>query len=162
MTSMSGRPGGLAMPCATSMRNPSMPRSSQNRSVFSRSSNDLGVVPVQVGLLGVEEVQVPLAGIAVGLDDRVHAGPPKIDTQLFGGWAPAGPAAVAEDVALALVAARAGGQRGLKPGVCAELVWLGTRSIVTLMPSACAASVKPSQRVEPPNSGSTSRGSATS
>jgi len=39
---MSGSPGGLAMPCATSMRNPSTPRSSQNRSVFSRSSKISG------------------------------------------------------------------------------------------------------------------------
>ena len=37
-------------------------------------------------------------------------------------------------------------------------MWLGTRSIVTLMPSACAASISRSSAAIPPNSGSTSRG----
>ena len=45
---------------------------------------------------------------------------------------------------------------------CAELVWLGTRSMVILMPRSCAASMSRSSASIPPNSGSTSRGSATS
>ncbi len=63
-TCASGRPDGLAIPCATSMRKPSTPCSSQKRSVFSTSSKTSRVVLVQIGLLCVEEVQIPLAGSA--------------------------------------------------------------------------------------------------
>ena len=74
---------------------------------------DLGVAPVEVGLGGVEEVEVPLAVRR----RRVQAGPPKIETQLFGGSAPSRPRAVAEHVAVARRAARAGGERLPEPRV---------------------------------------------
>ena len=47
--------------------------------------------PVEVGLLGREQVEVPLAGRAVRVLVRVHAEPPKIDCQPFGGSSPSGP-----------------------------------------------------------------------
>ena len=47
------------------MRNPSTPRSSQNRSVSAMASRTAGVVPVEVGLLGREAVVVPGAGHGV-------------------------------------------------------------------------------------------------
>ena len=50
---------------------------------------DVGVRPVEVGLLGREQMEVPLA---VPSHRRVHAEPPKIDCQLFGGSSPSGPA----------------------------------------------------------------------
>ncbi len=46
------------------------------------------VVPVEVRLGGVEEVQVPLSGRPSGSVIRVQAGPPKWDSQLFGGSSP--------------------------------------------------------------------------
>ena len=128
---MSGSPGGLAMPCATSMRNPSTPRSSQNRSVFSRSSKTSGFSQLRSGLFGVEQVQVPLAGIAVGLDDPGPRGAAEDRHPVVRRVDAAGPGAVAEDVALALRRCR--GSRPARPETtdAAELVWLGTRSIVT-------------------------------
>ena len=45
---------------------------------------------------------------------------------------------------------------------CCELVWLGTTSIVTLMPRSCAAAISRSKAAIPPNNGSMSRGSETS
>ena len=109
---------------------------------------DLAVLPVEVGLLGVEQVQIPLPGIAVRLGDPRPRGPPKIDTQLFGGCTPPGPGAVAEDVALPRVGAGPAASAAWNHG-CAELVWLGTRSIVTLMPSAVGRLDQPVQRLHP-------------
>ena len=124
--------------------------------------DDSGFVPVQVGLLGVEQVQVPLAGVAVRLLTRVQAGPPNTDYPVVRRLRAVRAASVAEDVALALRAARSlpparPGTRGAR-----GLVWLGTRSIVILMSLACAASISRSNAPMSPNSGSTSRGSATS
>ena len=145
---MSGRPGGLAMPCATSMRNPSTPRSSQNRSVFSRSSKTSGFVPVQVGLLGVEQVQVPLAR-----DCRPARRPvsrPGRRTPTPSCWVGAGRRAPSRRGRCSAPAARVPGpaaSAAWNQGCC-ELVWLGTRSIVTLMSRACAASIRRSSALE--------------
>ena len=54
----------------TSMRKPSMPRSSQKRMTSYIGLADLGVAPVEVRLLAVEEVQVVLAGRLVELPRR--------------------------------------------------------------------------------------------
>ena len=84
--------------------------------------DDVRVLPVQVGLGHVEDVQVPLAGGAVGLGDpgppaaAEHRGP------VVRGLLAVRAAALAEDVALALGAARAGGQRGPEPRVLAARV----------------------------------------
>ena len=67
------------------MRNPSTPRSNQNRRVVLELGLDLGVVPVEVGLLGREQVEVPLAGEPSGSVTRVQAGPPNTLCQSFGG-----------------------------------------------------------------------------
>ena len=70
--SRSGMPGSLASPWATSMRNPSTSRSSQNRRIEWNSSTTSGLVQSRSGWPGVEEVEVPLAGRPVGLG---HPGP---------------------------------------------------------------------------------------
>ena len=107
---MSGSPSGLAMPCATSMRNPSTPRSSQNRSVSLEVGDDLGVGPssgrAARGRRG--------AGTTAPSGTRVHAGPPKTDGQLFGGSLAVGAAPVAEEVPRPLRGARA--RRPAPPG----------------------------------------------
>ena len=77
----------------------------------------LGVLPVQVRLLGIEEVQVPLAGIAVCLDNPGPRGAAEDRDPVVRGVDATGAGAVTEDVALALVAAGARGQRRLKPGM---------------------------------------------
>ena len=61
--SWSGSPSALCRPCATSIRSPSTPRSSQNRSTSSKCCRDVRMPPVEVRLLGRERVQVPLAVI---------------------------------------------------------------------------------------------------
>ena len=114
---MSGRPGGLDMPWATSMRNPSTPRSSQNRSVFSRSSKISGFSQFRSGCSASNRCRYHWPGLPSGSSTRVQAGPPNTDTQLFGGCRPPWAASVAEDVALALRAAGACRQRGLEPGM---------------------------------------------
>ena len=77
----------------------------------------LGVVPVQVRLLGVEQVQIPLAGVAVSLDNAGPCGAAEDRHPVVRRMNAAGAGAVAEDVALTLVAAGAGGQCRLEPGV---------------------------------------------
>ena len=112
---MSGRPGGLAMPCATSMRKPSTPRSSQNRSVFSRSSNTSGLSQFRSGCSASNRCRYHWPGLPSGSTTRVQARPAEDRQPVVRRMKSAGPGAVAEDVALPLHAARAGGQRGLKP-----------------------------------------------
>ena len=85
------RPRSLTRPCATSTRNPSTPRSSQNRRMSRNSARTCGLPQFQVGLLGVEEVQVPLTGLPSASTTRLHALPPNTDGQLFGGCSPSVP-----------------------------------------------------------------------
>ncbi|CFE41199.1 Uncharacterised protein [Mycobacterium tuberculosis] len=87
----SGRPGGLAMPCATSMRKPSTPRSSQKRSVFSKSSRISGLSQFRSGCSVSKRCRYHWPGLPSGSRTRVQAGPPNTDSQLFGGSDPSGP-----------------------------------------------------------------------
>ena len=57
----------LTRPCATSMRKPSTPRSSQKRRIASKSPRTCVFVPVEVGLLRREQVEVVLVA---GLVER--------------------------------------------------------------------------------------------
>ncbi|CAM5264712.1 hypothetical protein SVIOM74S_02236 [Streptomyces violarus] len=108
----SGSSGCLTRPWATSMRKPSTPRLNQNRRIDSNSVRTSGCCQLRSGCSGANRwrYQSPSGS-------RVQAGPPKQDTQSFGGSAPSGPRAGAEDVALAFRAARSGRQRRLEPGV---------------------------------------------
>ena len=105
------------MPCATSMRKPSTPRSSQNRRTSSNSARTSGCSQSRSGWRESNRCRYHSPGVPSGSVVRVHAGPPKIDCQLFGGSVPSTPRPVAEQVAGALGRARAGGQRGLEPDV---------------------------------------------
>lgn len=60
VTPRSGSPAAFTSPCATSIRNPSTPRSSQNRSTDRKLVLHGRVFPVEVGLLGSEQMEVPL------------------------------------------------------------------------------------------------------
>ncbi len=110
-TTWSRRPSSLNRPCATSTRKPSTPRSSQKRQHVDEHVADLGVAPVQVGLGGVEQVEVPLAVLDLGPRGAAEDRAPVVGRGAR--RAPSG--LVAEEVALALGAARAGGQRGPEP-----------------------------------------------
>ena len=109
---MSGRPGGLAMPCATSTRKPSTPRSSQNRRMRSNSAGTAGLVQFRSGCSGANRCRYHCPS-----GTRCQAGPPNCDGQLFGGSSPFGAAPVPEDEQVALGAAGPGGQRRLEPRV---------------------------------------------
>ena len=78
------------------------------------------VRPVEVGLLGREEVEVPLAGCAV-VSVRVHAGPPKIDCQPFGGTLAVRPCARAGTRSAPARATRAAAASAARNHGC----WLG-------------------------------------
>ena len=73
---------------------------------------DLGVLPVEVRLLGVEQVQVPLAVRDAGPRGPAEDRQPVVRRQLAGDAA-----ALAEQVAVALGAARGGVERGPEPDV---------------------------------------------
>ena len=68
---MSGSPAGLAIPCATSMRNPSTPRSSQNRRIRSNSAGTSGLVQSRSGCSGANRCRYHSPS-----GTRVQAGPP--------------------------------------------------------------------------------------
>ena len=88
----------LADQWTTSMRKPSMPRSSQKRSDVVHRLHDLGIAPVEVGLLGEEAVQVVLAGRSI--EGPRRRPPVKAALQLLGGSAVG--RGVAPDVPVAL------------------------------------------------------------
>ena len=96
--------------CATSMRNPSTPRSDQNRSVRTKSARTSGLRPVQVGLLDREVVQIPLA-VGDALPRRAAERRDPVGRRL----GPIRAAALAEDVAVAGRGPAAGGERLLEP-----------------------------------------------
>ena len=88
---MSGRPGGLAIPWATSTRNPSTPRSSQNRRMRANSAATSGFVQSRSGCSGANRCRYHWPGVPSAAATRCQAEPPKRDGQLFGGSSPPGP-----------------------------------------------------------------------
>ena len=113
---------------------------------------DLGVAPVEVGLGGVEEMEVPLAVVhprpGRAAEDRL----PVVGWQLTGLTTPL-PEQVAGPLARSPVAAA----RAALNHSCSLEVWLGTRSTITLMPSAFAVAIMASKSASVPNLGSTSQ-----
>ena len=141
-----GRPS-LTRPWATSMRNPSTPRSSQNRRIVVELRADLRVLPVEVGLLGGEQVEVPLARRADAGPRRAAEDGQPVVRRLAAVRAPPG----AEDVALARSGCPA--RPPAPPGTtrARSLVWFGTMSTMTRSPSAWASAdqlVEVRQRAE--------------
>jgi hypothetical protein len=134
----SGSAGSLPMRCTTSARNPSMPRSSQKRSVSCIAASTSGFVPVQVGLLGQEQVQVVLAGRLV----EVHAGRrAKCRVQLLGG--PPSGAGSRHTYQSRLGSSRE--ERDSTNQGCWSEVWFGTQSSHTCIPRSCAAAISESR-----------------
>ena len=116
---------------------------------------DVGVRPVEVGLLGREQVEVPLAR-AVRPSVRVHAGPPKIDCQPFGGSSPSAPVPGRNQKR-----ARSGDPGGEASAArnhgCWSETWFGTMSTIVRMPSARASAISCSASSSVPNAGSIER-----
>jgi hypothetical protein len=92
---------------------------------------------------------------------RVHAGPPKMDCQPFGGSRPSVPRPGRNQKR----------SRAVEPGPfcsastnqgCAVEQWFGTTSTMTRMPSLCASPISSSASASVPNTGSIARWSATS
>ncbi len=88
----SGRPGTLTRPCATSIRKPSTPRSSQNRSTDSISSPTSGLVQSKSGWVVSNRWRYHWPGLPSASVTRVQAGPPKLLRQLLGASSPFSPA----------------------------------------------------------------------
>ena len=124
----SGSPGALTMPCATSTRKPSTPRSSQNRRTSSNSAWTCGFSQSRSGCRESNRWRYHCPS-----GTRVQAAPPKIDSQLFGGSSPVAPRPSrnryrprsGEPGALA---------RAAWNQTCSSEVWLGTRSTSTRTP----------------------------
>ncbi len=70
---------------------PSAPRSNQNRSTSSNSARTSALAQLKSGCSGANRCRYHWPGCAAGSVTRVHAGPPNIDCQLFGGRPPPGP-----------------------------------------------------------------------
>ena len=102
---------------ATSIRNPSTPRSSQNRIVFSTSAQTSRLVQFRSGWSAVKMCRYHSP--PPGPRTRVQAGPPKTLVQLFGGCSAVGAAPGPEVEAGPFRAARRGVQRGPEPLVLA-------------------------------------------
>ena len=115
---------------------------------------DLLVPPVEVGLLGQEVLQVVLAGRS----SSVHAEPPKLLTQLFGGEPSGFGSAQTYQSRFGL----SRDERDSWNHGCSMLVWFGTRSSSTLMPRVAASAMSSSTSASVPSDGSTSQKSATS
>ena len=81
----------LASPSATSTRNPSTPRSSQKASVFKASIRTSSLTQFRSGWVWSNKCRYHCPHDPSGSLTRVHAGPPKIDSQLLGGSSPASP-----------------------------------------------------------------------
>ena len=80
---MSGRPGALTRPWATSTRKPSTPRSSQKRRIERNSSWTAGWSQLKSGCSGAKRWRYHSPS-----GTRVQAGPPKRDSQSLGGSSP--------------------------------------------------------------------------
>ena len=94
------------------MRRPSSPKSSQKRRMSSKSARTRSSSQLRSGCSGAKRRRYHWPSAT-----RDQAGPPNALGQSFGGWSPPRALAVAEVVAVARVAARAGGERLLEPRV---------------------------------------------
>ena len=73
------------------MRTPSAPRSNQKRRTSSCSVRTRGSPQFRSGCSAANRCRYHSPGVPSGLSVRVHAGPPKIDCQSFGGRSPPSP-----------------------------------------------------------------------
>ena len=129
------------MPCATSMRKPSTPRSSQNRRTESNSARTSGLSQLRSGCSGANRCRYHCPSVA---RQRVQAGPPKTDSQSLGGSSPSSPRP-----------AGSGSGARRRPGrsasaarnqACWSEVWLGTMSTMTRRPRSCASPMSSRRR----------------
>jgi len=88
---MSGNPAALIRALATSTRKPSTPRSSQNFSTSSNSARTCGFSQLRSGCLAANRWRYHWPPVPSAALTRVHATPPKTQSQLLGGRSPCGP-----------------------------------------------------------------------
>ena len=141
---------------AESIRTPSAPRSNQNRRMSSNSSRTFGFDQLKSGCSGANRCRYHSPGPPSGPLVRLHAGPPKMDCQSFGGSAPLGPRPGRNQNRSRASAPGSAASASLNQAWSTEQ-WFGTRSMITRMPSWWASSMKASASPRVPNSGSMSR-----
>ena len=87
---------------------------------------------------------------------RVQAGPPKWDSQLFGGSSPYCPRP-SRKMNMSRSGLPAGAARAAWNAACWSEQWLGTRSTIIRRPSRVASAIMASKSASVPNRGSTSQ-----
>src|SRR5450759_4379383 len=148
----SGSPGALTSPCATSIRNPPTPRSSQKRSTCSNSARTCAFSQFRSGWLESNRCRYHSPGLSSASVTLVQAGPPNLDSQLFGGSSPSSPRPV-RNTYLSRAALPGADASASWNQPCADDVWFGTRSTSTRRPCSCAAASSASTSARVPRSG---------
>ena len=132
---------------------PSAPRSNQNRSTSSNSARTSALAQLKSGCSGANRCRYHWPGVPSGWVVRVHAGPPKIDAQSFGGRSPPGPRPSRNQNR-----SRSGDPGGAASAAsnqgCRSEAWFGTMSMMILMPRACASPINCSASASVPKAGS--------
>ncbi len=144
------------MEWATSIRNPSAPRSSQKRSVEANSSCTSGLSQLTSGCEESNRCRYHWPGLPSASVTRVQADPPNTEAQLFGGCEPSSPAP-SRNMYRARSALPGSAHSAASNHRCSLLVWLGTISTTTRRPSPWAVPIRSSASSSVPKIGSTSR-----
>ena len=144
--------GSLASPWATSMRNPSTPRSSQKRRIESNSARTSSFVQSRSGCSGAKRCRYHWPGRPSASVTRVHAGPPNTLCQSLGGVSPPGPRP-SRKMYRARSALPGGAASAARNHGCSLEVWLGTRSTITRSPSPWASATRASKSASVPKCG---------
>ena len=154
--SQSDSVGSFISTAAESIRTPSAPRSNQNRRMSSNSSRTLGLDQLKSGCSGANRCRYHSPGVPSSATVRVHAGPPKIDCQSFGGSSPPGPRPGRNQNSSRTASPGSAASASRNHG-CASEQWFGTRSMTSRSPAACASAMSSSASARVPNTGSMSR-----
>ena len=120
------------------------------------SARTSGLAQLKSGCSGANRWRYHSPGDPSGSVIRVQAGPPKMDCQSFGGRSPAGPRP-ARNQNLARSADPGGAASAVRNHGCWSDPWLGTMSMMILIPSSCASAMSASASASVPNTGSMSR-----
>ncbi len=150
---MSGRFGSLVSSAAESILMPSAPRSNQNRRTSSNSRLTSWLPQLKSGCSGANRCRYHSPGWPSGSVIRVHADPPKIDCQSFGGSSPAGPRPGRNQNRSRAGEPGAAASASVNQG-CSSEAWFGTTSMMIRMPSACASPISASASASVPKTGS--------
>ena len=115
------------------MRTPSTPLSNQNRRMSSNSCRTTWLFQLKSGCSGANRCRYHSPGVPSGLVVLVHARPPKMDAQLFGGWSPFSPVPGRNQNSSRSGAPGPAASARWNHG-CSLEQWLGTMSMMIRMP----------------------------